>query len=227
MNIDSRLFIAMCLALGLQPIAFARNGVEDGVVLYQKQQYQAAKRQLLKATASDPTNAAAQYHLANTYVHLGEHQLAQKHYRVASLLDPGGTYGRFAAQALAGYNGSSATSSPAPSPQPLMSGASVFQTTGFAPKYSEERSMLYQHGVWQKDDGSGAINLNLPPHTNNPIGGHSSIPGVHRTPSYYVNPGGYSGFNPGYGTSGYLTPTNSSQHSSDRHHDRHHNDHHD
>lgn len=226
MSIDLRLFLAISLVLALQPIAFGRSAVDDGVLLYQKQQYQAAKRQFLKATAADPTSAAAQYHLANTYVHLGDHALAQKHYRLASLLDANGSYGRFAAQALASYNGSTVIA--LPSPQPLVSGTPVFQATGFAPKISEERSMLYQHGVWQKDDGSGAINFNLPPHTNSPIGGHSSIPGIHRTSTY----GGgysYSGLNPGYGAGGYgaSIPGYSTQHSTDRHHDRHHDDHHD
>lgn len=226
MNTFLRLFLAMSFVCAVQPVAFGRTALDDGLLLYQKQQYQAAKRQFMKATAADPTSAAAQYHLANTYVHLGDHALAQKHYRLASLLDSNGSYGRFAAQALAGYNGSTVVASP--TPQPLVSGTPVFQTTGFAPKISEERSMLYQHGVWQKDDGSGAINFNLPPHTNSPIGGHSSIPGIHRVPTYVGNPGGYgySGLNQSYGGySGYSTPRYSQ--STDRHHDRHHDDHHD
>lgn len=227
MKINLYLFLAMFLIVTLQPLAFGRNAIDEGVFFYQKQQYQAAKKQFLRVTASDPTSVAAQYHLANTYVHLGEHQLAQKHYRIASLLDPNGSYGRFAAQALNGYSASASTAA-----QQASGSLPVFQNT--SPKsYSEERSMLYQHGVWQKDDGSGAINLNLPPHTNSPVGGHSSIPGVHRTSTYSVSPGGYSynAFNPGwsYGTasSSYGTPSRSVQHSTDRHHDRHHDDHHD
>jgi tetratricopeptide (TPR) repeat protein len=219
MKINLRVLFAISLIITLQPLAFGRTAIDEGALAYQKQQYQAAKTQFLRATTSDPTSAAAQYHLANTYVQLGGHQLAQKHYRIASLLDPSGTYGRFAAKALNGYSASTSTAA-------QHTTGCTPQTTYFTPKYSEERSILYQHGVWQKDDGSGAINLNLPPHTNSPIGGTPSIPGVRRTATYSVNPGGnsHSAFNPGwsYGTVSNGTAVHSTQHSTDRHHDDHH-----
>lgn len=213
--------VPLCLACLLQPAAFASNAVDDGILLYQRHLYQAAKRQFLRSISSDPTNAAAQYHLANTYVHLGEHQLAQKHYRLVTLLDVGGVYGRFAAQALAGYSENQANlAAPAPSPQALK----ALPTTGSvtltaAPTFSEERSMLYQHGVWQKNDGSGNIDLSLPPHTNSPIGGTSQFPGTRRSQIYHGNTGGYNfGGRAGFG---YAQPSSLGQHS-DRHHEDHH-----
>lgn len=215
------LVVFLFLACLLEPAVFASNSVEDGVLLYQRHLYQAAKRQFLRSISSDPTNAAAQYHLANTYVHLGEHQLAQKHYRLVTLLDVGGVYGRFAAQALSGYSENQANlSASAPNPQALK----ALATTGSvsltaAPKFSEERSMLYQHGVWQKDDGSGTIDFSLPPHTNSPIGGTSQFPGSRRSQIYYGNTGGYNlGGRAGFG---YVRPASLGQHF-DRHHEDHH-----
>lgn len=178
------LSLAVSLVIVLQPIVFGRSALDDGVMLYQKHQYQAAKRQFLKATAADPTSAAAQYHLANSYVHLGDHALAQKHYRLASLLDPTGNYGRFAVQALSGYSGKEVR------PAELTGDQQYLPESRFAvaritdhdqskpieekrypiPKqfpqvsgYDAERSYLYQHGIYQAY--GGPVNTQLPAHT--------------------------------------------------------------
>lgn len=220
------LFLAIFLSLTLQPCAMSRDAMENGITSYQQQKYQLARKYFLSATTANPNSAAAHYQLANTLVHLGEHRLAQQHYRLTSLLDPNGTYGRFAAEAMAGYNGAPARSTYASASDTQIS------TTSFGRPYSEERSMLYQHGVWQKDDGSGAINLNLPPHTNSHVGGHPSIPGNHRGFGYdYSNPGGYNypRSSSGYGLSnGYSSvPVYSNRNASSHHRDSHHDDHHD
>ncbi|HEY9680478.1 MAG TPA: tetratricopeptide repeat protein [Oculatellaceae cyanobacterium] len=187
-----RVFLTLALAVSLQPVAFAHGGIAGGVTLYQNRQYQSAKGQFLRLVAADPTNAAAQYYLANTYVKLGQHSLAQKHYKLASLLNPGGPYGAYAVTALKAYgieSGDGRTELQSnmnePSDQNLLpeSHFAVARITGQAdwtdnertsqykipqqyPQvagYDAERSYLYQHGLWQAY--GGPINTELPPHT--------------------------------------------------------------
>jgi tetratricopeptide (TPR) repeat protein len=188
-----RLCLALALIVVVQPVAFGRNAVEGGVTLYQKRQYQSAKGQFLKAIAADPTNPAAQYYLANTYVKLGQHSLAQKHYKLASLLNPGGSYGAYAVEALNAYGIESSygrtelhSNINKPSDQNLLpeSHFAVARITGQSdwpdtnerssqyqipqqyPQvagYDAERSYLYQHGLWQAY--GGPIDTQLPAHT--------------------------------------------------------------
>lgn len=181
-----QLFLAFSLVVSLQPVAFGRSAAEEGIMSYQKRQYQSAQKQFLKATAANPTDPTAQYYLANTYVKLGQHTLAQKHYRLASLLDPGGTYGTFAETALRAYSrtGSSEIHSNAkrrtlpdshfavaritsPSEATDENGQSsqleIPQQYPQVAGYDAERSYLYQHGLWQAY--GGPINTQLPAHT--------------------------------------------------------------
>lgn len=188
-----RLFLALALAVSLQPVAFGHGGIGGGLMLYQNRQYQPAKGQFLRLIAADPTNAAAQYYLANTYVKLGQHSLAQKHYKLASLLNPGGPYGSYAMKALKAYGiegGGGRTELRSnvnkPSDQNLLpeshfavaritdqadssarnERSSQYQIPQQYPQvagYDAERSYLYQHGFWQAY--GGPINTQLPAHT--------------------------------------------------------------
>lgn len=174
-------YCAVIMALVVDmPLALSADYLDSRISLYQTHQYRLAKKSLLAAIGMHPTDARAHYYLANTLVKLNDHRLAQEHFQMASILDPDGTYGKFATQALDGYrHASRAIPTNDKVPGFAQQNASVLTD---APQlfYSQERSMLYQHGIWQKNDGSGPIDSTLPSHTNNAhFSRHSSAPGKH------------------------------------------------
>lgn len=177
-----QLFLGLALAVSLQPVSFGHSGIGGGLTLYQNRQYQSARGQFLRVIAADPTNAAAQYYLANTYVKLGQHSLAQKHYKLALLLNPGGAYGSYAVEALGAYgiesgDGTGKNLLPEshfavaritgqadwPDANERPSQYQIPQQYPQVAGYDAERSYLYQHGLWQAY--GGPINTQLPAHT--------------------------------------------------------------
>lgn len=177
------LFAALVCAIGFAQTALSADALNNGILFFQKHQYQLAEKSLLAAAAANPTSASAHYYLANTLVKLNKHTLAQQHYRLTMLLEPKGTYAKFASDALRGYEGHDATVNTASSDRvpafaQQYNARSIVNTSPAV--FSQKRSMLYQHGIWQTDDGSGPIDLTLPAHTNNShFAQHSSLPGKH------------------------------------------------
>lgn len=183
------LFIVSCLLLVSQTAALCQSSdsLQTGIRHYNSGRYDLARTFLMKEGMARPSSAAAHYYLANTLVKLGQHGLAQEHYQLTSLLDPSGVYGRYSRQALIGYGrvnpGSANVERPASSqPVSLVPAMSpqyqtplvIMPPAASVQLYSQERSMLYQHGIWTQNDGSGAIDLGLPSHVPPATMAHSS-----------------------------------------------------
>jgi Tfp pilus assembly protein PilF len=77
-------------------VCAADEQLNQAIACYNEHHYQSARHFLESCTVSDPANAVAHYYLANTLVQLHEYALAKKHYGLCCLLQPNGTYGRYA-----------------------------------------------------------------------------------------------------------------------------------
>jgi len=90
-------FSLQCTALGMS------EDLKRGIDLYNQKRFSLAKHYLAAATVSDPSSAMAHYYLANAFVYLRNHNVAQKHFTICSMLDPNGIFGTYAREALRAY----------------------------------------------------------------------------------------------------------------------------
>lgn len=93
----------ICWTLGQTIALGSGTDLGKGIALYNQKQFRAAETRLASATVSDPTSAQAHYYLALALVKLKQFSLAQRHFKMSSMLDPNGTFGDYSREALQAY----------------------------------------------------------------------------------------------------------------------------
>lgn len=98
-----RVIVSLSVIVACSALQAGATTCDDAIKSYNAGEYEAAEKLLRASCRQTPSDAASHYYLANTLVHLKQHEEAIEQYRVGYALDREGRIGNYCGRALKGY----------------------------------------------------------------------------------------------------------------------------